>query len=94
MKTYFVKTQTSVNPHLLHSLMIKEYATTDLADAIKVFDDEVDYLSQELTPAGALDYSPTDKECDHRVYCSILAVDDDDPDDVEFIKDSDYFFEK
>lgn len=34
MKTYFVQTQTSVNPQLLHSLMIKEYATTDLADAI------------------------------------------------------------
>lgn len=92
MKTYFVQTQTSVNPHLLHSLMI--YATTDLAAAIKVFNDEVDCLSQELTPIGVLDYSPTDKECDHAVYCSIVAVDDDDPDDVEFIKNSGYFFEK
>lgn len=94
MKTYFVQTQTSVNPQLLHSLMIKEYATTDLADAIQVFNNEVDCLSQELTPIGALGYSPTDKECDHAVYCSIVAVDDDDPDDVEFIKDSGYFFEK
>lgn len=44
MKIFFVKTQTDCNPHRLHSLDIAEFSTTDLAEAYRVFNDEVAQL--------------------------------------------------
>lgn len=94
MKTYFVKTQTSVNSHLLHSLMIPEYSTTDFAEAQAIFDKEVEQLKQEYVTADCFENSPNDAETNHAVYCSIIAIDSEDADEVEFIQDSDYFYEK
>ncbi len=94
MKTYFVKTQTSVNAHLLHSLMIPEYSTTDFAEAQAIFDKEVEQLKQEYVTADYFENSPSDAETNHAVYCSIIAIDSEDEGEVEFIQDSDYFYEK
>lgn len=94
MKTYFVKTQTSVNAHLLHSLMIAEFSTTDLAEAQAVFNKEVEQLEQEYVKADYFEYSPSDREQGNAVYCSIIAIDSEDEDDIEFVQDSDFYYEK
>ena len=93
MKTYIVKTQTSVNEHLLHSLMQKVYTTNDLADARKVFEAEVEQLKNELKTIDQLGYEPSQNEQNHAVYASIIAIDDEDADEVEFVEDSEYFYE-
>lgn len=93
MKTYFVTTQTGVNKCLLHSLMKAEYSTTDLADAQRVFDAEVEELRRTYKTADEFEYCPNDDETNHAYYCSITAIDDEDPDNVEFLQDSDYFYE-
>ena len=93
MKTFIVKTQTSVNEHLLHHSMQKEFATTDINEAIATFEKEIGQLRKEYATIGDLDYSPNDREQSHAIYCSIIAVDDEDPDEIEFIKDSEYFYE-
>lgn len=92
MKTYFVKTQSSVNEMLLHSTMKKEFATTDLAEARKAFEVEVEQLRKEYDTYDELEHSPSDKEQNHAIYCSILAIDEEG--DVEYIEDSEYFYSK
>ena len=93
MKTYIVKTQTSVNEHLLHSLMQKDYQTADLDDARRVFQAEVEKLKEEFKTFEQLGYAPSEQEQNHAVYTSIIAIDDEDADEVEFIEDSEYFYE-
>lgn len=93
MKQFFVKTQTANNPSLLHSLMKAEYSTEELADAKRVFDAEVEALAKSYKTIEQLDYCPSDKEQANAFYCSILAIDSEDPDEVEFIEDSEYFYE-
>lgn len=93
MKTYCVTTQTSVNQHLLHSTMKESFESTSLDEAMEVFNNEVEQLRREYKTIEQLDYSPSDKEQDHAVYCSIIAIDSEDADEVEFIKDSEYFYE-
>lgn len=93
MKTFFVKTQTSVNEHLLHSSMQKQYSSTSLDEAKVAFVKEVAQLKKEYKTIEQLDYSPSDYEQSHAVYCSIIAIDSEEPDEVEFIEDSEYFYE-
>lgn len=93
MKTYFVKTQTSVNEHLLHSTMQKEFSTTDINEAYAMFSKEVERLHKEYKTMEELEYCPSDNEQNHAVYCSIIAIDSEDTDEVEFIEDSEYFYE-
>ena len=90
MTQYFVKTQSSVNEMLLHSTMKKEFATTDLAEARRAFEVEVEQLRKEYATIEELEYSPSDKEQDHAIYCSIVAIDGEG--DMEFIEDSEYFY--
>lgn len=90
MTQYFVKTQSSVNEMLLHSTMKKEFATTDLAEARKAFEAEVEQLHKEYATIEELEYSPSDYEQSHAVYCSIISVDEEG--DMEFIEDSEYFY--
>lgn len=94
MKTYYVKTQTANNAHRLHSLDMVEYSTTDLCEAQSVFKKEVAQLSQEYVTADYFEYAPNDAETANAVYCSIISIDSDEPDEVEFIQDSDYYYEK
>ena len=94
MKTYLVKTQTANNAHRLHSLDMVEFSTTDLAEAQAVYEKEVAQLAKEYVTADYFEYAPSDAEVDNAVYCSIIAIDSDDADEVEFIQDSDYFYEK
>ena len=94
MKTYFVKTQTANNAHRLHSLDMVEFSTTDLAEAQTVYEKEVAQLAKEYVTADYFEYAPSDAEVDNAVYCSIISIDSDDADEVEFIQDSDYFYEK
>lgn len=94
MKTYFVKTQTANNAHRLHSLDMVEFSTTDLAEAQTVYEKEVAQLAKEYVTADFFEYAPSDAEVDNAVYCSIIAIDSDYADEVEFIQDSDYFYEK
>lgn len=90
---YFVRTQDSVNQHLLHHNLTKEYATNDLEDARRVFAKEVEQLGKEYKTLEELDYSPSEREQNHAIYCSIFAIDSLEPDEVIFIEDSDYYYE-
>lgn len=94
MKTYFVKTQTENNAHRLHSMDMVEFSTTDFAEAQAVYEKEVAQLAQEYVTADYFEYAPSDAEVSNAVYCSIIAIDSEDEDEVEFIQDSDYFYEK
>lgn len=97
MKTYFVKTQSSVNPMLLHSTMKNEFATIDINEAYAAFNKEVEALSatyltaEQFKAAGCEMCESVDN---HAIYCSIIAIDSEDEDNVEFIEDSEYFYEK
>lgn len=71
-----------------------EFATTDLAEAQVVYAKEVAQLAKEYVTADYFEYAPSDAEVDNAVYCSIIAIDSDDADEVEFIQDSNYFYEK
>ena len=92
MKTYIVKTSSSTNDMLLHSLMKSEFKTTDLNEARSVFEGEIKQLEKECTRADLLPYSPTDDEMRHAIQCSLLSIDEDD--EIEYIEGSDYFFSK
>ena len=92
MTQYFVKTQSSVNEMLLHSTMKKEFDTTDLAEARKAFEVEVEQLRKEYATIEQLEYSPSDKEQDNAIYCSIVAIDEEG--ELSFIEDSEYFYER
>lgn len=100
MKTYSVKTQSSNNQMLLHSIMETEFITTSLQEAEVMFDKEVAALTEaydtyeqvcEKYPS-VKEYGLSDSEQNNAIYCSIVAVDEDG--DVEFIKDSEYFYER
>lgn len=93
MKTYYITTQTPVNQCLVHSIMKPEYATPDEADARRAFNKEVETLRATYKASDDLPYSPTDRDFNNAVYCSLFAIDDEDPDEVEYIDDSEYFFE-
>ena len=94
MKTFFVKTQSSLNAHRLHSIDKVEFSTIDYAEAAAVFEKEVAALANEYVTADYFDYPINDRDCEQGVYCSIIAIDNDDPDNIEFIKDSELFYEK
>lgn len=94
MKTFFVKTQSSLNAHRLHSIDKVEFSTTDYAEAVAVFEKEVAALANGYVTADYFDYSVSDREQEQGVYCSIIAIDSDDPDNIEFIQDSEFFYEK
>ena len=97
MKTlYIVKTADGVNEHLLHSTMEKEFLTENYDEAKKTFEKEVKQLEKEYVNEKKLKYSPIEKEQLLAVYCSIAkkTIDDDGEEDIEFIEDSDYFYEK
>lgn len=94
MKTFIVKTQTANNAHRLHSLDMVEFSTSDFNEAKSVFENEVTQLSKEYVTADYFEYAPSDAEVNNAVYCSIIAIDSENADEVEFIQDSDYFYEK
>lgn len=93
MTTYTITTQSSLNEMLLHSLMQTSFITTSLDEAKKVFNAEVEELAKCYKTAGQLPYSITDQESQYGIYCTITALSDDEDADVEFIENSEYFYE-
>lgn len=89
--TYVVTTQSGVNEMKLHSTRQDEFVTTDYDEALKAFEAEAEELSRCYTRQSDLDYTPTDKEFNHAIYCSLVSIDADG--ELEFLKDSDYFYE-
>ena len=90
MTQYFVKTQSSVNEMLLHSTMKKEFATTDLAEARKAFEVEVEQLRKQYYTYEQLcemyDKSEiilNQSEQDDMVFCEILAIDEDEDGELD-----------
>jgi hypothetical protein len=90
MKTYIVKTQSANNEMLLHSLMKKEYSTTDYNDALNVFNQEIKQLKKEYKTIEQLEYSPSDKEMNNAIFCTLYVIEDD---ELNAVEDSEYFFE-
>ncbi|MBR1962305.1 MAG: hypothetical protein IKA26_05050 [Alistipes sp.] len=81
MTQYFVKTQSSVNEMLLHSTMKEEFATTDLAEARKAFEVEVEQLRKEyftyeqlceLYDKSSIILNQCEEE--NMIYCEIIAI--------------------
>ncbi len=92
MKTYFVITRTEVNRHHLHSLGVGQFSTTSLKLAKAVFRKELDWLSKEYKTKDKLNYSPSDYEMNHAVFCEIISIDDDN--ELVCVKCSEYFFQE
>lgn len=97
MARYFVKTQSSVNEMLLHSTMQREFATDNLDEAREVFEKEVEVLSKTYAKANEFEYSPSDYETSHAIFCEIIELvfdEDDEVDDIISVERSDYYYEK
>lgn len=97
MKRYSVKTQSSVNEMLLHSTMQRELATDNLDEAREAFEKEVEVLSKTYAKADEFDYSPSDYEDSHAIFCEIVELvfdEDDEVDDIISVERSDYYYEK
>lgn len=89
---YIVKTGSAVNEMLLHSTMKSEFVTNDFDEALKAFEAEVKELERCYDKASQLGYKPSEQEWNHAICCSLLSKDEDD--EIEFLKDSEYFFER
>lgn len=106
MTQYFVKTQSPVNEMLLHSTMKEEFATTDLAEARRAFEVEVEQLRKEYFTNEQLcdlyDKSQiilNQSEWENMIYCEILAIDEDEDGELDMmtmrsIDVSENFFDK
>lgn len=97
MALYFVKTQSSVNEMLLHSTMQREFATDNLDEAREVFEKEVEVLSKTYAKANEFEYSPSDYETSHAIFCEILELvldEDGEVDDIISVETSDYYYER
>lgn len=71
-----------------------EFSTNTEAEAEAFFEKEVEQLRQEYKTIDELPFAPNDYEMANAVYCSLFALDDaEELPDVEYIKDSEYFFE-
>lgn len=97
-KIYIVQTKTSLSGSYLNTINTEEYSTTDKRAAYKVFDDEIEYLSKYKVRGADLDYNPTDREMNHAWFVELFALDysfeEDDPDFLQWIATSDYFFDE
>ncbi len=89
---YIVKTGSAVNEMMLHSTNKPEFETSDLDETLNVFEAEVKELERCYDKASQLDYKPSEQEWNHAIYCSLISKDEDD--EIEFLKDSEYFFER
>lgn len=97
MKRYSVKTQSSVNEMLLHSTMQREFATNDLAEAKAAFSKEVKALEAQYINMSKLDYTPSDYEASHAIYCEIVELvcdEDGEVEDIISIECSDNYYER
>lgn len=97
MARYFVKTQSSVNEMLLHSTMQREFSTDNLDEAREVFAKEVEVLSKTYAKADEFDYSPSDYESSHAIYCEIIELvcaADGEVEDILSIERSDNYYER
>lgn len=74
METYIVITHTEVNQHLLYSLGVEQFSTTNLREAFKVFNKEVDQLGREYRDISTIDHYPSEYELIHAVRCEIVSV--------------------
>lgn len=99
MKKFFVTTQTANNRHILHCSFslhrggFAEFSTNNLIEAQAFFEKEVAQLRQEYKTIDQMPFSPNDYEMANAIYCSLFALDDaEELPDVEYIKDSEYFF--
>lgn len=91
MATYKVSTQSSVNNMLLHSRMTESYITCNLDDARQVFKTEVEELKKQYATADEFEYSPSEKEEAHAIFCEIVTIDECD-EFIESIEISDYYY--
>ncbi len=91
---YVVTTGSDINPHRLHSIDAEEFCTPDLGEARRVFEKEAARLTAEYDRLATLGYDPSDHEMQHAVRCRIVAINPADPDECEFIDESDEFFER
>ena len=97
MKRYSVKTQSSVNEVLLHSTMQREFATNHLAEAKAAFSKEVKALEGQYINESKLDYTPSDYEASHAIYCEIVELvcdEDGEVEDIISIECSDNYYER
>lgn len=97
MARYFVKTQSSVNEMLLHSTMKREFATDNLDEARLVFEKEVQVLSKTYAKADEFEYSPSDYEASHAIYCEIVELvydEDGEVEDIISVECSDNYYER
>lgn len=97
MTRYSVKTQSSVNEMLLHSTMQREFTTDNLAEAKAVFAKEVEALASQYVTADAFEYSPSDYETSHAIFCEIIEFvfdEDGEVEDIISVESSDYYYER
>jgi hypothetical protein len=97
MAHYLVKTQSSVNEMLLHSTMQREFTTDNLDEAKVVFAKECEALASQYVTADAFEYSPSDYEVSHAIFCEIIELvydEDGEVGDIVSIETSDYYYER
>lgn len=97
MARYSVKTQSSVNEMLLHSTMQREFTTDNLDEAKAVFSKECEALASQYATADAFEYSPSDYEASHAIFCEIIELvygEDGEVEDIVSIETSDYYYER
>ena len=88
---YIVKTGSAVNEMMLHSMNKPEFETSDIDEALKVFEEEVRELEGCYDKSSQLSYKPTAQELNHAIQCEIISINEG---EIEYIKESEYFFER
>lgn len=89
---YIVKTGSAVNEMMLHSTMKAEFETSDFDEALKAFEEEVKELGRCYDKGSRLSYNPSQRERDHAIQCQIVSMNGDG--EIEYIMESEYFFER
>ncbi len=90
-KMYYVTTRDLVNRHLLHHSMSREYATSNIDDARRVYSDEINHLSTE-DQSDRVSFDFVEEQPTATVICEITEIPVDNPDEVNVIESSKYFY--
>ena len=89
---YRVTTQSEANEMNLHHNGEPHFESESLADALRVFEKEVEELNKFYTHQDELGYAPTCNEQAHAVYSEITAINEDGG--LECVRSSDFYFKK
>lgn len=89
---YRVTTQSEANEMNLHHNGEPHFESESLADALRVFEKEVEEFNKCYTHQDELGYTPTNNEQSHAVYCEITTINEDG--DIESVRSSDFYFKK